>query len=49
VSIEVVMLIYGTNNCNSAIVADIIDLYFRVEASKGKRPFVYSIYFPLCR
>jgi hypothetical protein len=33
----------------SAIVADVVDLYFRIEFFKGKRPFILGIYIPLCR
>ncbi|KAF1914727.1 hypothetical protein BDU57DRAFT_531162 [Ampelomyces quisqualis] len=31
-----------------AIVADIVDLFFRIEVSNGRRPFIYGIYVPLC-
>lgn len=35
---------------NSALVADVVDLYFRIRMFQGStRPFIYGIYITLCR
>jgi hypothetical protein len=42
-------LVFCTNDSASAIVADIVDLYFRIEVYTGKSPFIRGMIVTLHR